>query len=89
MLRPTRLRTPREPGGGAGRRGSLVVVVNDQDARCHTLPHRASRPDPLARSSIGRDSFSYTFVAPGRYDYFCRFHITNRGAIIVQLCRPR
>lgn len=32
----------------------------------------------------GGDTFHYTFSAPGRYDYFCRFHFTNRGAIIVQ-----
>jgi manganese oxidase len=30
------------------------------------------------------DVFSYTFTTPGRYDYFCRFHITNRGTITVQ-----
>ena len=32
----------------------------------------------------GGDVFSYTFSAPGRYDYYCRFHITNRGTIVVQ-----
>jgi plastocyanin len=32
----------------------------------------------------GGDYFTYTFTVPGRYDYFCRFHITNRGVIIVQ-----
>lgn len=32
----------------------------------------------------GGDYFTYTFSAPGRYDYFCRFHITNRGVIVVQ-----
>jgi manganese oxidase len=31
----------------------------------------------------GGSSFSFTFTQPGRYDYFCRFHITNRGVIIV------
>jgi FtsP/CotA-like multicopper oxidase with cupredoxin domain/plastocyanin len=30
------------------------------------------------------ESFSFTFTAPGRYDYFCRFHITNRGVVLVQ-----
>jgi plastocyanin len=30
------------------------------------------------------DTFSYTFTAPGRYDYFCRFHITNRGIVVVE-----
>jgi plastocyanin len=32
----------------------------------------------------GGDYFTYTFTVPGRYDYFRRFHITNRGVIIVQ-----
>ena len=30
------------------------------------------------------DTFTYTFSQPGRYDYFCRFHFTARGAILVQ-----
>jgi FtsP/CotA-like multicopper oxidase with cupredoxin domain len=30
------------------------------------------------------ETFSYTFPQPGRYDYFCRFHFTARGVIIVQ-----
>jgi plastocyanin len=30
------------------------------------------------------DTFTYTFTAPGRYDYFCRFHITNRGIVVVE-----
>jgi manganese oxidase len=29
-------------------------------------------------------SFTFTATEPGRYDYFCRFHITNRGSIIVE-----
>lgn len=32
----------------------------------------------------GGDLFVRTFTAPGRYDYFCRFHITNRGSITVE-----
>ncbi len=32
----------------------------------------------------GGEVFTYTFTTPGRYDYFCRFHLTNRGAVIVQ-----
>jgi FtsP/CotA-like multicopper oxidase with cupredoxin domain len=32
----------------------------------------------------GGEPFSFTFTAPGRYDYFCRFHITNRGTIVVE-----
>jgi manganese oxidase len=30
------------------------------------------------------NTFTYTFATPGRYDYFCRFHLTNRGTIVVQ-----
>ncbi|MBM2810254.1 MAG: multicopper oxidase family protein [Chloroflexi bacterium] len=32
----------------------------------------------------GGDQFTYTFTFPGRYDFFCRFHITNRGVVVVQ-----
>jgi plastocyanin len=30
------------------------------------------------------NSFTFTPSEPGRYDYFCRFHITNRGSVIVE-----
>ncbi len=29
-------------------------------------------------------SYEFTATEPGRYDYFCRFHITNRGSVIVE-----
>jgi plastocyanin len=32
----------------------------------------------------GGEVFTFTFDRPGRYDFFCRFHITNRGTITVQ-----
>ncbi len=32
----------------------------------------------------GGNTFSYTFGSPGSYDYFCRFHISNRGKVLVQ-----
>jgi plastocyanin len=28
--------------------------------------------------------FSHTFTTAGRYDYFCQFHITNRGTVTVR-----
>jgi FtsP/CotA-like multicopper oxidase with cupredoxin domain len=33
---------------------------------------------------LGGQSFTFTPPEPGRYDYFCRFHITNRGSVIVE-----
>jgi FtsP/CotA-like multicopper oxidase with cupredoxin domain len=30
------------------------------------------------------NTFTFTPTEPGRYDYFCRFHITNRGSVIVE-----
>lgn len=35
---------------------------------------------PLSAGSV----FAFTFDRPGRYDYFCRFHLTNRGVIMVE-----
>ena len=32
----------------------------------------------------GGEAFEQVFTTPGRYDYYCRFHLTNRGAVIVQ-----
>jgi FtsP/CotA-like multicopper oxidase with cupredoxin domain len=32
----------------------------------------------------GGMKFSFTPTEAGRYDYFCRFHITNRGSVIVE-----
>ncbi len=29
-------------------------------------------------------TYTFTPTEPGRYDYFCRFHITNRGSVIVE-----
>ncbi len=48
----------------------------------HTVSHLLGQFDsgPLQ----GGDVFTHTFRIPGRYDYFCRFHITNRGTVVVQ-----
>jgi plastocyanin len=33
---------------------------------------------------LGGAVFSHTFAAPGRFDYYCQFHLTNRGTIVVE-----
>jgi plastocyanin len=30
------------------------------------------------------DVFTYTFSTPGQYAYYCKFHITNWGTIVVE-----
>jgi FtsP/CotA-like multicopper oxidase with cupredoxin domain len=33
---------------------------------------------------LSGSTFTFTPTEPGRYDYFCRFHITNRGSVIAE-----
>jgi plastocyanin len=48
------------------------------------VEHRVSRPLGLFDSGAltNGNLFSYPFATPGRYDYFGRFHITNRGTVV-------
>lgn len=50
------------------------------------VEHTVTNLNGLFDSGVlsGGDQFFQQFIVPGRYDYFCRFHITNRGSITVQ-----
>jgi plastocyanin len=66
--------------------GTTVIWVNDERAK-----HTATADDGLFDSgdqNLG-DSFTYTFNAPGRYPYYCRFHgdvdgVGMAGTIVVE-----
>jgi manganese oxidase len=91
---------PAPPPPQAGQAGTVFVRDNFYAPNQLTVPVGATvrwehqgKAEHTVSSLLGSfDSgvlapgavFSHTFTAPGRYEYFCRFHITNRGTITVQ-----
>jgi FtsP/CotA-like multicopper oxidase with cupredoxin domain len=61
--------------------GSTVVWRHEGQVE-HTVSSLLGYFDsgPLTNGAV----FTHTFTTPGRYDFFCRFHITNRGTIVVE-----
>ncbi len=61
--------------------GTTVTWVNRDD-----VPHKIVSTDKKFSSPVldtdGR--FSYTFAAPGTYEYFCSIHPTMVGKVIVK-----
>ena len=61
--------------------GTTVTWTNDDD-----IPHTVAAKDKSFRSKPmdTGNQFSYTFVAPGEYDYFCSLHPHMVGKIVVK-----
>jgi amicyanin len=61
--------------------GTTVTWVNKDD-----VPHTVISTDKKFKSRAldTDDRFSYTFSAPGTYDYFCSVHPHMTGKIVVQ-----
>ena len=61
--------------------GDTVVWVNHDD-----IPHTvASRTQGFRSKALDTDDkFSFTFVTPGTYDYFCALHPVMTGTIVVE-----
>jgi amicyanin len=61
--------------------GTTVKWVNHDD-----IPHTVVDQKKMLRSKAldTDDSFSYTFMAAGTYDYFCGLHPHMTGKIIVK-----
>jgi amicyanin len=63
--------------------GTTVTWINRDD-----VPHTAtstSKPRRFdSRTLDTDDQFSYTFTAPGTYDYFCAVHPKMTGQIVVK-----
>ena len=61
--------------------GTTVTWVNDDD-----IPHTVVSNNKLFKSKTldTKDSFSFTFVTPGTYDYFCSLHPHMTGTVVVE-----
>jgi plastocyanin len=61
--------------------GTTVTWVNDDSS-----PHTVTDKVKVFRSAAldTKDSFSYTFTAPGEFTYFCTLHPIMVGKIIVK-----
>jgi plastocyanin len=65
--------------------GTTVTWTNDDD-----IPHTVLAKDKAFRSKPldTGNQFSFTFVTPGEYAYFCSLHPHMVGKIIVQAAGP-
>lgn len=61
--------------------GDTVTWTNHDD-----IPHTVRSATSAFKSSAldTDDKFSFTFAAPGKYDYFCSLHPTMTGSIVVE-----
>lgn len=66
--------------------GSTVTWTN-KDRAPHTV---TSRNEVFSSGKLGRgDSYFFTFTEPGTYDYYCKFHPSMRGTVVVASARAR
>jgi plastocyanin len=65
--------------------GATVTWINGDD-----IPHIIAAKDRSFRSKAldTDDRFSFTFTAPGEYDYFCSLHPHMTGKIVVKTNSP-
>jgi amicyanin len=61
--------------------GATVTWINGDD-----IPHAIASSSKLFKSKAldSEDKFSFTFTAPGTYEYFCSLHPHMTGAIVVE-----
>jgi len=61
--------------------GTTVTWINEDD-----IPHTIASSTKLFRSSAldTEDKFSFTFMTPGAYEYFCSLHPHMTGTIVVE-----
>jgi amicyanin len=61
--------------------GDTVTWINHDD-----IPHTVRSTTAAFKSNAldTDDKFSFTFAAPGKYDYFCSLHPTMTGSIVVE-----
>lgn len=60
--------------------GQTVTWINEDD-----IPHTVASTTKAFRSKAldTDDRFSFTFIAPGTYDYFCTLHPHMKATIVV------
>jgi plastocyanin len=58
-----------------------VIWRNEDD-----IPHMVASSTRLFKSKAldTDDSFSFTFTAPGTYEYFCSLHPRMTGTVVVE-----
>jgi len=61
--------------------GTTVTWHNEDD-----IPHTVASSSRLFKSKAldTDDSFSFTFTAPGTYEYFCSLHPRMTGSVVVE-----
>jgi plastocyanin len=61
--------------------GSTITWINKDD-----IPHAIASSSALFRSKAldTDDNYSFTFTAPGTYQYFCSLHPHMTGTIVVE-----
>ena len=64
--------------------GTTVTWVNHDD-----IPHTVTSKTMAFRSKAldSDDKFSFTFAAPGSFDYFCSLHPMMTGTIVVEAAK--
>jgi len=64
--------------------GDTVTWVNHDD-----IPHTVTSKTFVFRSKAldSDDKFSFTFTAPGSFDYFCSLHPMMTGTIVVEAAK--
>ena len=64
--------------------GDTVTWVNHDD-----IPHTVTSKTLVFRSNAldSDDKFSFTFTAPGSFDYFCSLHPMMTGTIVVEAAK--
>ena len=64
--------------------GDTVTWVNHDD-----IPHTVTSKTMAFRSKAldSDDKFSFTFTAPGSFDYFCSLHPMMTGTIVVEAAK--
>jgi amicyanin len=64
--------------------GDTVAWVNHDD-----IPHTVTSKTMAFRSKAldSDDKFSFTFTAPGSFDYFCSLHPMMTGTIVVEAAK--
>ena len=70
------------PADATVRVGSTVTWTN-QDQEAHTVTSKDSGGPLRSPTLNGGQSFSYTFTAPGRYEYLCTIHPFMTGTVVV------
>lgn len=60
------------------------VTWTNQDQDPHNIMDKATPKEFHSAALDTKDSYSFTFTKAGTYDYFCTFHPTMLGKIVVQ-----